>query len=119
MRGVLTALKRNRLVAMLIDQDAHEDGVFVPFFGQLSSTPRGPAVFRQRTGAPLIFMASYRLPGARYRCALEEVEIVADAEQAEIMAILTARLELAVRKAPEQWSWMHRRWKTAPPASLS
>jgi len=119
LRGVLSALKRNRLVAMLIDQDAHEEGVFVPYFGQLSSTPRGPAVFHQRTGAPLIFMASYRLPGERYRCVLQDVKVERDSDQETIMATLTARLEAAVRQAPEQWSWMHRRWKTAPPASLS
>lgn len=119
LRGVLSALKRNRLVAILIDQDAHEEGVFVPFFGKLSSTPRGPAVFHQRTGAPLIFMSSYRLPGERYKCRLETIEVAPEADHAAIMAALTLKLETAIRQAPEQWFWMHRRWKTAPPESLS
>lgn len=118
-KGVLSALRRNRLVAILIDQDAHEEGVFVPFFGQLSSTPRGPAVFHLRTGAPLIFMSSYRLPGELYKCNLETIHVEKSASQEEIMATLTQKLEQAVRIAPEQWSWMHRRWKTLPPESLS
>ncbi|MBK8130135.1 MAG: lysophospholipid acyltransferase family protein [bacterium] len=114
-KGVLNALKRNRIVAILIDQDAHEDGVFVPFFGRLSSTPRGPAVFHLRTGAPLIFMQSYRLEGEFYRGRLTHVNVPENATQESIMADLTARLEQAVRQAPEQWFWMHRRWKTTPP----
>lgn len=116
-KGVLSALQRNRVVAILIDQDAHEDGVFVPFFGKLSSTPRGPAVFHLRTGAPLIFMSSYRLPGEKYRFKLENVDIPERADQEQIMGLLTSKLEQAVRLAPEQWFWMHKRWKTPPPAS--
>lgn len=117
-KGVLSALHRNRIVAILIDQDAHEEGVFVPFFGKLSSTPRGPAVFHLRTGCPLIFMSSYRLPGERYKFVLETVDISEAQSQEEIMAKLTARLEQAIRVAPEQWFWMHKRWKSTPPASL-
>lgn len=116
-KGVLSALRRNRIVAILIDQDAHEDGVFVPFFGKLSSTPRGPAVFYLRTGCPLIFMSSYRLPGEKYKFKLENVELPEGADQQQVMALLTQKLESAVRAAPEQWFWMHKRWKTAPPAS--
>lgn len=116
-KGVLSALQRNRLVAILIDQDAHEEGAFVPFFGQFSSTPRGPAVFHLRTGAPVIFMSSVRLAGEKYRGKLETIEFEEDADQEKIMEILTAKLEQHVRQAPEQWFWMHKRWKTAPPVS--
>ncbi|MCB9366780.1 MAG: lysophospholipid acyltransferase family protein [Calditrichaeota bacterium] len=119
LRGVLSALKRNRVVAILIDQDAHQEGVFVPFFGKLSSTPRGPAVFHLRTGAPLIFMASSRIPGERYCCQMHHVTVAEGAGQEEIMATLTAKLEEQIRRTPEQWFWMHKRWKTLPPASLS
>ncbi|MCB1059050.1 MAG: lysophospholipid acyltransferase family protein [Calditrichaeota bacterium] len=116
-KGVLSALQRNRLVAILIDQDAHEEGVFVPFFGQLSSTPRGPAVFHLRTGSPVIFMSSVRIDGEKYRGKLESIDFEDGADQEQIMAALTAKLESYVRQAPEQWFWMHKRWKTSPPAS--
>lgn len=117
LKGVLSALKRNRLVAILIDQDAHEDGVFVPFFGKLSSTPRGPAIFHQRTGAPLIFMSSRRISRERYCCRLKTVNVPDDSDQTQVMALLTQELETAIRETPEQWFWMHKRWKTHPPAS--
>lgn len=116
-RGVMTALKRNRLVALLIDQDAHEDGDFVPFFGRLASTPRGAAVFHKRTGAPLVFAYCTRLPGERYRIRYNRLETRPDESDSEITARMTRILENAVRQTPEQWFWMHRRWKTKPPES--
>jgi KDO2-lipid IV(A) lauroyltransferase len=116
-RGVLSALKRNRCVALLIDQDAHEEGAFVPFFGRLASTPRGPAVFHLRTGAPLVFVQSTRLPGERYRVEFRQVDSSGTEDADEITARMTAMLEAAIRETPEQWFWMHRRWKTLPPRS--
>jgi len=115
--GVLSALKRNRCVALLIDQDAHEDGAFVPFFGRLASTPRGPAVFHLRTGAPLVFAQCVRLPGERYRirCTRMDTRGIEDAD--DLTALMTSHLEAAIRETPEQWFWMHRRWKSLPPAS--
>jgi Kdo2-lipid IVA lauroyltransferase/acyltransferase len=114
-KGVLSALKRNRLVALLIDQDAHEDGAFVPFFGRLASTPRGPAVFHLKTGSPMIFAASSYLPGGRLLIELENLDTDNMTDADEITALATSKLENAIRRTPEQWFWMHRRWKTAPP----
>ena len=115
-RGVLSALKRNRCVALLIDQDAHEDGAFVPFFGRLASTPRGPAVFHLRTEAPLVFARCIRLPGERYRIDFKQHDANNVNSADELTAQMTANLEAAIRETPEQWFWMHRRWKTLPPA---
>ena len=115
-RGVLAALKRNRCVAILIDQDAHEDGAFVPFFGRPASTPRGPAVFHLRTGAPLIFARCIRLPGERYRIQFEKMNTKGITDPDVLTAQMTSKLEAAIRETPEQWFWMHRRWKTLPPA---
>jgi Kdo2-lipid IVA lauroyltransferase/acyltransferase len=111
-RGVLSALKRNRLVAILIDQDAHEDGAFVPFFGRMASTPRGPAIFQLRTGSPLIFAHCIRLPGERYRIRFTPVNAENVDNPDVLIARATAILEAAIRETPEQWLWMHRRWKT-------
>jgi len=116
-RGVLSALQRNRLVAMLIDQDAHEDGAFVPFFGRPASTPRGPAVFHLRTGSPLIFAQCVRISRERYRIRIAHTDTSAFKNADELTAHMTAQLEAAIRDTPEQWFWMHRRWKTRPPAS--
>jgi len=113
-RGVLSALKRNRFVAILMDQDAHEDGAFAPFFGRLASTPRGAAVFHIRTGAPLIFAHSVRLPGERYRIRLTPFDSRGEQDPDILTARMSATLEDAIRETPEQWLWMHRRWKTRP-----
>lgn len=116
-RGISSALKRNRAVAILIDQDAHEDGAFVPFFGRLASTPRGAAIFHLRTGAPLIFAQSTWLPGNRFK--IRFVPLLTDgSEDADALtARMTAQLEAAIRETPEQWTWFHKRWKTRPPES--
>jgi len=73
LRGVVKALRENGLVALLSDQDAHEAGAFVPFFGRRASTPRGAATFALRTGAALIFSESYRQGSGRLKVVLEPV----------------------------------------------
>lgn len=120
LKQVTKALKENRLVAILSDQDAHEAGAFVPFFGRLASTPRGAAIFSLRTGAQLIFADSYRQGTDRLKVDLElipQTGLPEDREAAvqELVRRFTAKLEQAIRRHPEQWFWMHRRWKTPPP----
>jgi KDO2-lipid IV(A) lauroyltransferase len=104
-----------------MDQDAHEAGVFVPFFGRLASTPKGAAIFHLKTGSPLILATSRRISRERYVIHLEELDTTAlEPRNAEsITALATRRLEAAIRETPEQWFWMHRRWKTRPPESSS
>lgn len=116
-RGILGALKRNRIVAILCDQDAGKSGLFVPFFNQLASTPRGPALFHLKTGTPIIFMSAPCQPDGTYQAIFEEMyfdDLTGNRESDEIliMAQITARLEKEIRRFPEQWLWLHRRWKT-------
>jgi KDO2-lipid IV(A) lauroyltransferase len=119
-RGVIRALKNNRVIAMLNDQDAHESGVFVPFFGRLASTPRGVAVFHLKTGCPVVFGKTIARKDGKYQIHLERLRfdnLTGNREQDEylIMTKITARLEEEIRHNPEQWLWLHRRWKTKPP----
>ena len=119
-RGVLSALKRNRAVAILCDQDAGDAGVFVQFFGRPASTPRGPALFHIKTGVPIIFVSAPRTDEGRYRILFERMVFDGlsgdrDHDEQFIMQKVTARLEEEVRQYPEQWLWLHRRWKSAPP----
>jgi KDO2-lipid IV(A) lauroyltransferase len=116
----IRALKKNRIIAVLSDQDAHEDGAFVPFFGRLASTPRGGAVLQLKTDASPIFCLSTGLQGGKWRITLEDIPSPGediDKKDAEIQLLtyVTKRLEEEIRKRPEQWLWMHRRWKTQPP----
>jgi Kdo2-lipid IVA lauroyltransferase/acyltransferase len=115
-------LRRNAVIGIVGDQDARAAGVFVPFFGRPASTHRGPAVFALKLGAPVFACVARRLPGAgvRYEVSGHGVPVVRtgdlEADTTALTAALAARLEAEIRKAPEQYFWFHRRWKTSPPA---
>jgi len=118
-RGVFKSLKNNSFIAIMIDQDAGKDCVFVDFFSKSASTHRGPAVFHLRTGAPLIKSSCIRTKGPYYTINFEEIilpESVKLAENVtkEMMAYLTGILEEQIKEHPEQYFWMHKRWKTRP-----
>jgi KDO2-lipid IV(A) lauroyltransferase len=114
------ALQAGRVIGFVADQDAGRHGVFVPFFGSPASTHRGAALFALRADAPLFVGVAVRMPDGRYDC--RTVEIEADrsgpVEQAvlRLTAAFTRQIEDEIRTAPEQYFWMHRRWKTRPPA---
>lgn len=121
-REVPRAIRQNRAVAMLVDQGAVGlASVWVPFFGRLAKTPRGPATFALRLGAPVIFGVALRQPSGRYRIAFEAVRTEPTGEREadidRIVAGYTATLERWVRKAPEQYFWHHRRWKHQRPGT--
>lgn len=118
--GVLRALRRNRIVAMLSDQDAGRGGIFVEFLGLQASTPYGPGRFAARTGAPV-------LPGLALRHGKDRHELIvcppveqpadgaSDEEAAHAFTQgYTSVFERYIREYPEQYFWMHRRWKTRP-----
>jgi Kdo2-lipid IVA lauroyltransferase/acyltransferase len=116
------ALREGRLVAFLADQGVLGlASTFVPFFGRLAKTPRGPAVFALRLDAPIVFGASVREPDGRYHLAFERVEVTRSGDRERdtdaIVARYTAALERWVRKVPEQYFWQHRRWRRQPPAA--
>ena len=123
-RGVVKRLRAGGTVAMLADQDARRDGIFVPFFGRPASTPAGPAWFSLATGAPIVFCTCARAADGRLEVRFSPPIVPqGEAGDAEAVRMLTARhtalLEAAVRERPAQWFWLHKRWKTAPPASAT
>lgn len=117
-RRGLESLRANRLLALVADQDARGGGIFVPFFGRPASTPRGPAVLALRTGARLFLMEPLRMPDGRLRVRVLPIEVqpsgVTGADARSITRAYVHALETAIRQAPEQYLWHHRRWKTAP-----
>jgi KDO2-lipid IV(A) lauroyltransferase len=121
-RAVVKALKQNKFIALLGDQDAHREGVFVDFMGRPSSTAPGPASLALKTGAPIIFGAIVREENGRHTGYLERIDYSdLSGDSPENIKILTQRhaaiLEKFVRRWPEQWFWMHKRWKTKPDES--
>lgn len=119
-RKVPRAIREGGAVAFLVDQAAVGlASTWVPFFGRLAKTPRGPAVFALRLDAPIVFAGVSRLPTGRFRFSFEAVDVprtgVLDADVDAIVTAYTGVLERHVRKVPEQYLWQHRRWKHLPP----
>lgn len=118
-RALLRALKAGRLLALLADQDVPRlDGVFVPFFGRPAYTPSGPAALALASGAPLALAYGLRLDRDRHRLVVEPpVEFDRSDKRRALLEGTrgwSESLERAVRAHPEQWVWMHRRWRTRP-----
>jgi len=123
LRPVLSALGRGRMVALLLDQNAsRREGVFVPFFGRPASTSKSLAVLAVRTRTPVVPIFIYRESVGRHRVVIHPslpVDAASDTERAvaELTQRCTAEIEAAIGAAPDQWLWVHNRWRTEPAAS--
>ncbi|HEX6985726.1 MAG TPA: lipid A biosynthesis acyltransferase, partial [Planctomycetaceae bacterium] len=115
-------LARRGLLGLLCDQDAGDRGLFVPFFGRDASTFKSIALLAMEYRALVVVGYSLRLPDdfreahwVRYEIGCEEI---IDPDECggvdEITRRYTAALERAIRRAPEQYFWVHRRWKSKP-----
>ena len=117
---VLRALAAGRIVGILLDQNAtRREGVFVPFFGRPASTSRALAVLALRTRTPIVPIFARRERIGLHRIVVEPPLALPDTgevDQAvlELTAACARAIERAVRQTPEQWLWMHDRWRTRP-----
>lgn len=120
-RGLLQAMAANDTVGILLDQNSSPpQGVFVPFFGTAACTAIGPAKIALRTGASVVpgftvWEAAERRYVLRFAPALELVR--SGDEERDIVtntALFTGVIESWIRRYPDQWLWVHRRWKTRP-----
>jgi KDO2-lipid IV(A) lauroyltransferase len=122
-RKLARALAKNRVVGLLIDQDIRDvPGVFVPFFGRPAWTPSGAATLALRLGCPVIPTFIHRLPDGSHRTEVHPplpIPVGGSLEDRvqQLTAASTAAIERQIRAHPDQWVWMHRRWRTqTPPA---
>ena len=124
-KKMLRALGAGRVVGIVGDQNLRKGGVFVDFFGRKASTAPGFAILALRSGAPVFGGCALREPGfpQRYRVSLERMEAPTTGDTQKdlhrLIQAYTAWLEEKVRETPEQYLWMHRRWKTQPPDASS
>lgn len=121
-KPVLKSLARNEIVAILIDLNVlHSSGpVFVDFFGRPAATTPALAAFHLKTGAPIVPMFCEPLARGRYRMTFEEPLVFErtgdhDADVLKITQSCTKMIERRIRKRPELWFWVHKRWNTRPP----
>jgi KDO2-lipid IV(A) lauroyltransferase len=116
-RQVVSALRANKMVGILIDQrEKRSQGVGVEFFGKKASTTPASAFFAIKTGAAVIPVYALRLEGGRHRFVAEPpVELIKTGDKAEDIRANTQRhtevLESIIRRYPDQWFWIHRRWE--------
>jgi Kdo2-lipid IVA lauroyltransferase/acyltransferase len=120
-RKVLRELVSNRGVAILIDQHLHTpDAVYVDFFRRPAATTSALAALALRTGAPVIPVFALPLPQGRYRLIYEHPVEPPRPDAPDAVHDFTQRctdvLEMYVRRHPELWLWMHRRWREREPA---
>ena len=116
-REFLKVLKENEMLGILADQDVDRfEGIFVPFFGRPAYTLTSPVKLALASGAPLVPTFLVR-EGERYRLIVEEpIQVEMKGGREETIREYTERwtriVEEKIRQYPDQWVWMHRRWKT-------
>ena len=118
-RRVMRALDAGHGVAILIDQHImSRDAIYVDFFSRPAATTSLVAALALRTGAPIIPVFALPLPRGRYKLIYEHPVEPPPADAPDAVRDFTQRctdvLEMYVRRNPEQWLWMHRRWRELP-----
>lgn len=123
-RELLKVLKQNWLLGILADQDVDRlEGIFVPFFGRPAYTLTTPVRLALASGAPIIPAFLIR-KGDRYQLEVEEpIRVEMAGTREETIQKYTERwsrmMEEKIRAYPDQWAWMHRRWKTQAPETAA
>ena len=123
---MVEVLKNNRALSFLADQDAGQRGLYVDFFGRPASTHKAIALLAIEHNAPVVVGYARRIgPGFRYEVGcdaiIEPEEWTGTADDARLLTQrYTSALERIIRRDPEQYLWLHRRWKHQPkPKSTS
>jgi Kdo2-lipid IVA lauroyltransferase/acyltransferase len=115
-RKTFQTLKEKKIVAMVADQRGPKEGVKVDFFGRKAVVYTGPAALALKTGAPIICGIPIRDKDFKYKMVLVEIPVndLPESDEEKILQIsqrYTSYLESIIREHPEQWLWMHKRWK--------
>ena len=115
---VIDLLRSGGGVGVLSDQHAGDHGLWTPFFGRLASTSPLPGLLAKRTRAAVIAAAVYTTGPARWRMVFTERFDQPDASIADLTSKINKVIEQQIRVAPEDWFWVHNRWKTPQPNFL-
>jgi len=115
--AALAALRRGETVALMVDQNAHLNGRFVPFFGVPASTMQGLPILRRGSGAEVVAIHSRR-QGTRHHITARWLQDLTD-EPVACLGAVNLYLEEVIRSDPGQYFWLHPRWKKRPPGEPS
>lgn len=117
LKNIIKMLKNNEFVCFASDQDAGSGGIFVDFFGRLSSTPQGAAAFCLKTGANIIVAMGIPSEDRKFlKAVFIPVEIQKTSNKEKDIYLYTQKftkiIEEYIRKYPQHYFWLHKRWKT-------
>lgn len=118
-RQILSALRQGGVLGLLIDQDTRVEGAYVNFFGRPAYTPTAAAALALRTRIPVVIGSCHRMEDGTHRVVVQgPLALLRTGEHQrdleENTALFSKCLEDIIRKRPEQWVWMHRRWASRP-----
>jgi len=120
-RKIVRYLQEGMLFGVLIDQDTSVEGVFADFLGRKAHTPSGPIKMAMKMNIPVFVVTSVRTPGNTHHVSINgpvPFKSSGNFEQDLVDNVTTCNdiISAVIYAHPEQWVWMHRRWKTQPPA---
>lgn len=116
-RVLIQSLRENKMLGLMPDQNSSE--AFLPFFGKPCGTVLGPTKLQKLTGAPILPAWCVRIGPARYKLMFKEPILPEPGETPEqVMARVNLVIEEAIREHPDQWLWIHDRWKSARQGGL-
>jgi KDO2-lipid IV(A) lauroyltransferase len=118
-KELIRIFRENRILGILIDQDTDVEGAFVDFMGRPAWTPTAAAQMAIKFGAPVVFGYIQRTGNDRHTITIEgPLDLSRSGNDEEDIrtntAMFTKKIEEVIRRNPEQWVWMHRRWRRQP-----
>ena len=118
-RKIVRLLQHGKVMGVLIDKDTHLEGVFANFLGHPAFTPSSAVRFAMKLGIPMFVSVTARVPGDKHHVYVSEELIPVDTgdPKADLVTNIQKINDIIsnyIRKHPEQWVWMHERWKTQP-----
>jgi KDO2-lipid IV(A) lauroyltransferase len=114
-RDMINAIRRGGILAFVLDQNIRTESVKVPFFGKPALTPIGPVSFAVRTEATISVAFIERGTDGKQHARFETpIQLKKSDDPIDVAAQITQRIEEQIRRVPEQWVWMHDRWRERP-----
>ncbi len=117
-QGAIKTVREGNGVGVLMDQHAGDAGIWCPFFGRLASTSPLGATLALRADAVVVPIAVHTVSPGRWRVVIDPVLESAGKEMPELTIEINRALETQIRRQPEDWFWVHNRWKTPKPKFL-
>ena len=122
-KAMIKTLNSKKVLGLIADQNGGKSGIFVPFFGKLASTFKGPAQLAWKKKVPIVMITAIWEDYDYVVKISPEIELVNTGDQEADLYENTYRcqqeIEKMIRQYPGQWLWGHRRWKTRPPDEMT